>query len=921
MRTPVRFCCGVLLTTALTVFYTGSDRSSALAQTILTVTTNADSGAGSLRQAINDGNTDSPPVTINFAIPPFDGTVQTILLQTNLPPITNLLAINGFSESGSSPGTSPGTLMNNPVLLIALDGSLLGAGTATGLTFTVAGSVQGLTIQNFNGVGVSVTNSVTISENVISNSSIGVSCGDTNSLTGNFLVLNGTAIQLWGSSNTCTANVVTNNLNDGLDVFGGNNSVIGNLISANSSNGVDVASSTNTLANNIISTNSAAGIVIAGDNNSLSNDTISTNGADGVDILGSSNSLANSTISANLNVGVNVGAFPGITNYNNSLSGLTLSANGAGGLLLAGGTNTLAGSTISSNTGDGVVVSGSANVIGDQASGGNIIIGNTGNGIRIAGSVLLFPANANVVQGNAIGTDATGTNSLGNSQSGILIDGSLAPASTNLIGGESSGAGNTIAFNGSNGVTIVSNAVDNAIFENSIFTNAVLGIDLGADGVTPNHAFGVFPSGPNNFQNYPVLASATCSNGGVLVQGSITNSAAATAAHLEFFANVACDPAGFGQGQTFLGTADVTTDLSGGATFNAVFANVDLVDKFITATASDTSSNTSEFSACIPVLANQPPTISQCAASMTATADTNCEAVVPDFTSAVVVADNCTPTSDLVITQSPTNGTIAVLGTNTVTITVTDQAGLSTNCTTSFIVADTTPPQITCQSDITNSVGSSESSAVVTFPTPTASNTNNCAVTATVTCVPASGSIFPIGTTPVVCTAVDSAGNTASCTFNVTIQAPQQVIVDIAPGICPVVINTHAGGVIPVAIVGTESLNVTNIIPASVTLNGVLANTNFVFEDVASPFVYTHGCPKKKPDGIPDLVVEFDVNQLVASLGTVKNGEVKVLTVNGTMNVIGSNDVVVGTTTFEGQDKVKISTKKSPLPKGLKNPF
>ena len=45
---------------------------------------------------------------------------------------------------------------------------------------------------------------------------------------------------------------------------------------------------------------------------------------------------------------------------------------------------------------------------------------------------------------------------------------------------------------------------------------------------------------------------------------------------------------------------------------------------------------------------------------------------------------------------------------------------------------------------------------------------------------------------------------------------------------------------------------------------------------------------KKKHDGIPDLVVEFDVNELVASLGTVKNGQVRVLTVNGTMNLVGT---------------------------------
>ena len=85
---------------------------------------------------------------------------------------------------------------------------------------------------------------------------------------------------------------------------------------------------------------------------------------------------------------------------------------------------------------------------------------------------------------------------------------------------------------------------------------------------------------------------------------------------------------------------------------------------------------------------------------------------------------------------------------------------------------------------------------------------------------------------------------------------------------------------------------------------------------------------EEKHDGIPDLVVEFDVNELVASLGTVKYREIKVLTVNGVMNVFGTvittndtvittnDNAVVGTTTFEGQDKIKISTKKCPLPEG-----
>jgi hypothetical protein len=901
------------LFTALTLLLLWSGRSRAFAATTLTVTT-AQMGipGASLDQAISDGNTDSPPVTINFAIPPFDGTVKIIAPQQTLPTITNSLAINGFTQSGSSPGTP----------LIALDGGAVGGGTvATGLTFAVGGSVNGLIIQNFTGAGVSVTNGVTVSENVISNNFVGVGCsGNANSITGNVFVLNGTAIQLFGSSNSVVANVITNNNGGGLQVFGGNNTIVGCLISTNSGYGVNLNGGTNSFASDIISLNIAGGVLIDGDDNTFSNETIFANQADGVDITGSSNTLVNCAVLSNLDVGVNVGGSMGTTNNNNVFSSDTLSANGGDGLALDGSSNSLIASTISSNTGDGVLVSGTANIIGGTGAGdGNVIIQNSGNGIKIAGAspiaaeAVHLPADVNVVQGNFIGTDRAGTNNLGNSQSGVLVDGTLAEASTNLIGGELSGQPNIIAFNGSNGVTVVSNAVDNAIFGNSIFTNALLGVDLGADGVTPNHAFGVFPSGPNNFQNFPVLTAAVCSNSGVLILGSITNSGSSTPAHLEFFVNPACDLSGFGQGQVFLGSADVTTDLSGGAAFSAAFTNFDLVGEFITATASDSSSNTSEFSQCLQVVDNQAPTILQCASSITTSADANCEAVIPDFTNAVVATDNCTPAIDLVFTQSPTNGTIVTVGTNTVTITVTDQVGNSTNCTTSLIVVDTTPPVITCQADTNVVVGSSQSSAAVKFSTPTA--TDNCSATSTVTCVPASNSIFPLGTTPVVCTAVDGAGNTASCTFNVTVQAPELAIVAIGPVSCPAVVNTTQGGVIQVAIVGTESMNVSNIEPLTVTLNGVLDNTNFFVietKNVVAPFVYTRGCPKRTKHGFPDLLVAFNVDELIASLGTVHNGEVKVLTVSGTFK---------NGTMFEGQDRIKISTEKCQLPKGLKNPF
>jgi hypothetical protein len=75
---------------------------------------------------------------------------------------------------------------------------------------------------------------------------------------------------------------------------------------------------------------------------------------------------------------------------------------------------------------------------------------------------------------------------------------------------------------------------------------------------------------------------------------------------------------------------------------------------------------------------------------------------------------------------------------------------------------------ITCPANITTggtvatgcSIG-----AVVNYPAPTVTSTCNY----TVTCVPASGSTFPEGTTTVTCTATDIANNTATCTFTVTV--------------------------------------------------------------------------------------------------------------------------------------------------------
>jgi hypothetical protein len=233
----------------------------------------------------------------------------------------------------------------------------------------------------------------------------------------------------------------------------------------------------------------------------------------------------------------------------------------------------------------------SNNVIGGTtAAARNIISGNPRVAIR------LHKANANLIEGNYIGTDVTGTHALSNG-AGVIIE----YGSTNSIGGTTKGAGNVIAFNQATGVIIVGDyagGVSNAIRENSIHDNysfvSPLGIDLGNDGVTPNDPHNP-DNGPNRRQNYPVLKVASHTTG--TVTGTL-NSAPNTKFSIEFFANKACDPYGYGQGQTFLGALVVKTLPSGAAKFTATLKKLK-AGEFITATATDPESDTSEFSKCI----------------------------------------------------------------------------------------------------------------------------------------------------------------------------------------------------------------------------------------------------------------------------------------------------------------------------------
>ncbi len=239
----------------------------------------------------------------------------------------------------------------------------------------------------------------------------------------------------------------------------------------------------------------------------------------------------------------------------------------------------------------GVIINGApANLVANNVLSGNYI-----SGLSIAGA----GAFQNRVVGNLIGVSFFDNGDFGNLGRGVQI---YAGASTNFIGGASAGSTNIIARNRQEGV-VVFNGTNNSIRQNFIYGNS-FGIDLDGNGVTANDD-GDPDTGANQLQNFPILAGVTNSVFGIKILGSL-NSRPNSSYQVDFFASEVCDSSGHGQGQMHLGSLTVTT----GANSNgAIIVTItkDLAGRYITATATDTNGNTSEFSPCVAAVSMVPP--------------------------------------------------------------------------------------------------------------------------------------------------------------------------------------------------------------------------------------------------------------------------------------------------------------------------
>lgn len=403
----------------------------ATAAASFTVTTTADAGAGSLRQAILDANAAAGADRIEFAIPAATdpgcdtGTgVCSIVLATALPELTDQVEIDGYTQAGADPNTGePGEGLN-AALTVELVGN---QDINTGIVLQAPGStVRGLVVNRFGLRHIIVST-------------------DSSLIEGNFIGVDPTGtvgyeprigMTTSGTGNTIRGNLVSGGVTVGIELVEDGNVVTGNFL------GTDITG-TAELGNNqfCIRIDEAADNVIGGldpDDRNLVSGCFT-----GIEIM---RTAALADAARNRIVGNYVGT---------DVTGTDEIGNGHG-ILLA-------------------YVDG--NVIGGTEPGaGNVISGN-GSGVRI------YAGSENEVLGNLIGTDPSGAEAIGNS-SGVVI---VANATDNVIGGGAPGAGNVISGNVFSGVSLAADDQSPALRpERNTVRGNLIGVAFGGVDPLPN---------------------------------------------------------------------------------------------------------------------------------------------------------------------------------------------------------------------------------------------------------------------------------------------------------------------------------------------------------------------------------------------------------------------------------------------------
>ncbi len=228
----------------------------------------------------------------------------------------------------------------------------------------------------------------------------------------------------------------------------------------------------------------------------------------------------------------------------------------------------------------------------------NYISGNATNGIHvhnIGGDVRII--------NNYIGLNRNNL-PLSNERSGVFLDG----YGSTVVGGTDSDEQNVIWNNDLAGVLVHESPGDpptrgNQIRGNSIKDNGGLGIDLSSDasasgdGVTINDNCDQDSDlGANLLQNFPELIAPVFNSDGTVTVEGILRSSGHQHFTIDFYASTNGDSSGHGEGETSIGSTDVTTDGNGFASFTFTSTSTVSSSAVISSTATDDYGNTSEFS-------------------------------------------------------------------------------------------------------------------------------------------------------------------------------------------------------------------------------------------------------------------------------------------------------------------------------------
>lgn len=687
-------------------------------------------------------NSDGDAIAADFLGLQPDGTALNTGVGLTVKSASNTIGGSGAVTIGPAGASvtvaNPGNLISGN----AGDGILLTGAGATGnrvLGSTIGADVTGATAVPNGGSGVTIVSGASLNTiggskagegNLISgNAGSGVSITGTtatsNLLLGNFVgttadgksVLAGTSQPTGVFLDTTTGNtigagnVVSGGTSANVEINGGSKNVVsGSFVGTNASGSAALAgtsptdgvyvngSASNTITGNLISGN-ATGVVLSA---AGATDNVVISNRIGTDAAGSAAVGNNVGVSVDTNASGNAIGQSGSGNLisGNSADGIQIINNGASANTIAGNTIglDLSGSAKLANGGAGLNVGNSSLLlIGGSATGaGNVIAGNAHEGV-ILGST--SPALSNTIQGNAIGTDRAGTaTTLGNGADGILIKNG---SDSNLIGASQADAqahagaafdltpspsGNTIAYNGGDGVHIVDATLPApaaggqsvSILSNAIFLNVGGGIVIGPlSNIDP---------GTGKTVQAPAIAVLTFSapftaHEDTYITATVTGGPNTTYT-VQFFDNATNDD----EGRTLLGTRTVTTDASGSATFTAQVSGFADLNGFYTATLTSPDGSTSEFSATTK--------------ATDALVVTNANATGPgSLNTAIANADFHAGVADIVhfnIPAAPTPYTIALNGTPLPAITdpisfdYTGQAGYDAKTCVPIIVLDGT---------------------------------------------------------------------------------------------------------------------------------------------------------------------------------------------------------------------------------------